>query len=234
MVLGFQRSRVVMINEAHSGLRRCARTRKIGKRILPAAHTAGVRYLAMEALFPEFAEEANSTRNVPRCPGGYLAQHDMRELIAAALDGGWTLVPYEADIRLKPPEFAHLGREETNWREDQQARNLVSILEGFQDDRSLLVWCGNGHLTKCAVGEWLPMGLRFSELSGIDPFAIDQIASVEFGDRESYAAPWVERYATEIEALGGAAGFLSEEAPANWSPRERSDAFVLSVENALS
>ncbi len=33
---GFGRSSVVMMNEAHSGLTRCIRTREVGQQILPA------------------------------------------------------------------------------------------------------------------------------------------------------------------------------------------------------
>ena len=50
--IGFQCSRVVMMNEAHAGDLRCIRTRVIGQRILPAAYKMGARYLAMEALWP--------------------------------------------------------------------------------------------------------------------------------------------------------------------------------------
>ena len=62
--IGFQRSTVVMMNEAHSGMARCIRTRQIGRRILPVAHRAGVRYLAMEALFPAFSEHSNRARQL--------------------------------------------------------------------------------------------------------------------------------------------------------------------------
>ena len=47
---GFAQAPVVMANEAHSGLARCIRTRQIGVRMVRAAHEAGVRRLAMEAL----------------------------------------------------------------------------------------------------------------------------------------------------------------------------------------
>jgi hypothetical protein len=46
----FSQSPVVMANEAHDGLARCVRTREVGVRIIQAAHQAGVRRLAMEAL----------------------------------------------------------------------------------------------------------------------------------------------------------------------------------------
>ena len=47
---GFAHAPVVMANEAHSGLARCVRTREVGCRMVRAAHEAGVRRLAMEAL----------------------------------------------------------------------------------------------------------------------------------------------------------------------------------------
>jgi hypothetical protein len=43
---GYQRSRVIMINECHAGWFRCIRTRRIGQRLLPMAHHLGVRHLA--------------------------------------------------------------------------------------------------------------------------------------------------------------------------------------------
>jgi len=46
---GFRRSRVVIMNEAHDGHRRCVRTRTVGRRVLPAAMESGARVLAMEA-----------------------------------------------------------------------------------------------------------------------------------------------------------------------------------------
>jgi hypothetical protein len=214
-----------MMNEAHNGLLRSVRTREVGRRVLRAAHEGGVRRFAMEALEPGFAAEANETRAVPAWPGGYLAQPEMRGLIAAALELGWTLVAYECDFSERPAGLEPMSGEMANWRDDQQARNLVAAL----DDGPLLVWSGNGHLTKHEVGESRPMGLRFWELSGIEPFAIDQTPSVEFGDREPYAAPWVRAYAREI---GTAAGFTLEDAPEGWFFME--DAFVLSTDNALS
>jgi hypothetical protein len=101
---GFRRSRVVMLNEAHDGLTRCVRTRRLGRQVLPSAHAMGVRHLAMEALQPGDAEAANTSRRPPDTAHGYLAQPDMAELIQAALALGWTLWPYEADIdHARPP-----------------------------------------------------------------------------------------------------------------------------------
>ena len=202
VAVGFDRSRVVMMNEGHDGLKRCIRTRRVGQRVLVAAHEAGVRHLAMEALTPAFAAEANETRALPVAAGGYLAQAEMRDLIEDALELGWTLVPYEADMCLRPSEFEHLSSEETNWRDDQQARNLVSVLKALPGPHPLFVWCGNSHLLKVSVQDLRPMGFRFRELSGIEPFAIDQLASVRFGGREPFGARWVTAHEAELRSRG--------------------------------
>src|SRR4051812_16828138 len=164
--IGLRRSRVVMVNEAHNGALRCVRTREIGLRLLPVAHRFGVRHLAMEALWDrELTERANRQRLLPRS-AGYLAQLEMRRLVQAALDLGWTLIPYEVDAD-DAPDADPMGVETTRWRELEQARNLADALP----DAPLLVWCGNGHLTKIDVGlDWKPMGLCFHELTGIEPF----------------------------------------------------------------
>jgi hypothetical protein len=233
LAIGLAQSRVVMMNEAHSGLRRCVRTRRVGTALLPYAHDAGVRCFAMEALLPSFAAAANATREVPAAEAGYLAQPEMRELIATALGLGWRLAAYEADFSKKPSELEHLSLEETNWREEEQARNLCAVLQSVASSDRLLVWCGNHHLAKDTDGRWVSMGIRFARRSGLEPFAIDQIPSVNFGHGDPLASAWLDCYRDELEALGGAAGFLSEEAPPGWPSVEIADAFLLALENDL-
>jgi hypothetical protein len=83
---------VVMVNEFHDGMRRCIRTREVGRRLLPVAHAEGVRHLAMEALWTPAVEEANRERRLPPYAGGYLGHPEMRSLVEDALTLGWTLV----------------------------------------------------------------------------------------------------------------------------------------------
>lgn len=148
----FGRSQVVMMNEAHDDLRRCVRTREIGRRILPVAHECGARCLAMEALhLPEQVRETNITRHspVPIRQDSYLAQPEMRSLIQTALDLEFDLAHYEANM----DEF-HAGEEDPmsvgamNQRDEMQARNLIRVLDALPQDAELLVWCGNSHLLK--------------------------------------------------------------------------------------
>ncbi len=239
---GFQRSRVVMMNEAHAGELRCVRTRVIGRRILSAAYKVGARYLAMEALWPEITEEANRTRQLRDISErSYLAQPEMRAFIQTALDMGWTLVPYEADFSLQPPDLPEWSQ--INWREEMQARNLMAFLHSMPGDTKLLVWCGNSHHTKMIIPkrpddpedeDWVPMGYQFKALSGIDPFVIDQIRTVHFPEQTKiHLEEWLNEVAPQLNSFGGTAGFLAEEAPPCFHVSGAEDAYIVSLDNEM-
>ena len=232
--VGFSRSRVVMVNEAHDGNRRCVRTRLVGVRILPRAHAAGVRHLAMEALDSRFAERANRTRRVPPRARGYLAQEGMRRLVRTALDLGWTLIPYEADISKAPTFPDAKGIAATNWREQEQAKNLAAVMKTLGPDGRLLVWCGNSHLEKKPIGDWKPMGAQFWEVSGIEPFSIDQTLTLAAEGRgDPRGLRLLERFEEALKTTPGETmGFLRE----SWkegSDRQGVDAFIISLHNTL-
>jgi hypothetical protein len=237
--IGFERSPVVIVNECHDGMRRCRRNRAVGRRLLPVAHAAGVRHLGMEALVRSFADEANRTRAVPGVPlqETYLAQPDMRDLIADALALGWTLVPYECDFHLVAGQSQdHFQTIEfANWRDAEEARNLAAFLGGAPPGTKLLVWCGNSHQRKtpAAGGTWIRLGQRLGE-HGFEPFVIDQSVTVEYRPGRSRRAADVERFRGDLEALGGTAGFLREEDPdPRWREDRSADAYVLSTDNGM-
>lgn len=238
--IGFERSRVVIVNECHDGDRHCPRTRAIGRRLLPIAHEAGVRYLAMEALNETFARQANETRRVPSNGVGYLGQEDMRALMADALALGWNLLSYECDFSqwrgdTRTAEFG-------NWRDAEEARNLTEFLARSPEDLKLQVWCGNSHQRKTPQrypgvrgATWIRLGKRFRELSGIDPFVIDQSVTVEYRWRRSPRRNDVKRYRTELRELGGTGGFLRGEDPdSRWRDDLSADAWLLSLDNSMS
>ena len=102
----------------------------------------------------------------------------------------WLDAHPEADFSKRPRHFERLSREETNWLEQEQARRLGEALASLPARAKLFVWCGNAHLTRLPVQDWLPMGYQFERIVGIEPFAIDQIRTVEFSpDRRT---PWAE------------------------------------------
>lgn len=237
--IGFTRSRVVIVNECHGGMARCRRTREVGRSILPAAHAAGVRHLAMEALYPSFADEANRSRRLRTEDIAYLAQNDMRVFIADALALGWDLVAYEADFNLRPRKDGEQETlEDANWRDEEEAGNIARFLASMPTDTKLLVWCGNSHQRKTpqqwhAGGDWVRLGQRLVE-RGFDPFVIDQSPTVEYSPGESPRRDDAERSRSELEALGGTAGFLREEDPSpRWRDDPAADAYVLSLSNVM-
>jgi hypothetical protein len=233
---GFAHATVVMANEAHSGLARCVRTRQVGARMIHAAHEAGVRRLAMEALPWPAKDTPGPILAVPPVPGGYLAQPDMRRLITTALELGWSLWAYEAvfeptagtdPAELLTPEF-------TNWREREQARNLCQLTAAAPTE-PLLVWSGNNHASKEAIQEWVPMGHHFAAMSGTDPFVIDQTVSVAFQGR---SWPWLADLLTALgktlAAHGGTAGILRDQAPPPLNTWPGVDALMVSTDNTLT
>jgi hypothetical protein len=211
---GFGQVPVVMANEAHSGLARSVRTRVIGARMIRAAHEAGVRRLAMEALHWPGRDVPGPTTALQDDHGGYLSQPEMRAMISTALDLGWTLWAYEHQFDAasnRDPAYLR-SMEHTNWREREQATNLCRLLDAAPGE-PMLVWCGNGHASKhgpsgCDEDEWIPMGWNFREMSGIDPFVIDR--------------------------LGGTAGILQAQAPPPLDVYTNVDALAVSTDNALT
>jgi hypothetical protein len=233
--LAFSRAPVVMANEAHNGVTRCVRTREVGIRMIRAAHQAGVRRLAMEALPSPAQDPPERVLAIPGEAGGYLGQPDMRRLITTALDLGWRLYGYEAAIGPGKDPAELISMEFTNWREREQARHLCQILAAAPED-PLLVWCGNSHAVRYADSEWVPMGHHFAATSGIQHFVIDQTVTVDFsGDGP---APWVQEllatHGETLAAFGGTAGILRDQAPAPFDSRPGVDALVASTQNTLT
>jgi hypothetical protein len=230
----FAQARVVMANEAHDGLARCVRTREVGVRMVQAAHEAGVRRLAMEALPHPADGTLGPIRVIPAAQGGYLAQPEMRTLIGTALELGWTLWAYEAAIPrdADPEELVSLPF--TNKREREQAENLCR-LAADAPAAPLLAWCGNSHACKEARGDWVPMGHHFTMLSGAAAFVIDQTVTVDFSGQ---SAPWVQELLSgigeQLDAFGGTAGILREQAPPRLGTWPGVDAVVVSTDNALT
>ena len=232
--LAFARSPVVMANEAHNGLTRCVRTREVGARMIQAAHQAGVRRLAMEALPSPANGAPEPIRDIPSGDGGYLAQPDMCRLITTALELGWSLWAYEAAVGLGKDKAELLSLKFTNWREREQAKNLCQLVAAAPED-PLLVWCGNGHAYREGGDGWIPMGHHFAATSGIQQFVIDQTVTVDFTGQGP--DPWVRDLLAELggtlAAHGGCAGILREQAPPPLDSAPGVDAVIASTENEL-
>jgi hypothetical protein len=122
----------------------------------------------------------------------------------------------------------------TNERERAQAQNLAALLPLVAGP--LLVWCGNAHHAKLPVPGWTPMGFHFRELTNLEPFAIDQTASVRFAPDH---APRIDVTAALGNLLdrkfAGTAGYLSSDPPCGlegWA--DLFDAVVVSTDNLMT
>ena len=225
-----------MVNEAHDHLRRCIRTRRVGARMIEPAHAAGTRHLAMEALTPDFAATANRDRRLGS-GDGYLAQPELRDLMTAALEFGWSLIAYEADV---PPGDPH-SVPTANQRQTQQAHNLATAFGRLSADAKLMVWCGWSHHFKRSLrlpdGKVELMGSRFRHATGVTPFCIDQCLTVGLNAAHRHEPALVKRHRRALERLGGTAGFLVgfggvrlQQMP--WAGRGV-DAVILSLHNEM-
>jgi hypothetical protein len=124
-----------------------------------------------------------------------------------------------------------LSLEFTNWREREQAQNLCHLLAAAPAG-PLLVWSGNGHASKEAVGEWIPMGRHFTALAGTSPFVIDQTVSIDWHGRSgSWLGDPLTALGPELAARGGTAGILRAQAPPPLRDRTDTDAVVVSTDN---
>jgi hypothetical protein len=151
-------SRVIMINEAYAKPQHRAFTLSL----LADLYHQGFRYLAMEML-NNYSNHSLSRLTLHT--GYYTSEPVAGELVRTALALGYTLVSYEDTAA------AH---HTANQRDSIQAQNIYKILQ--QDTGAkILVHAAYAHISKKMSGDgYVPMGLAFKNLSGIDPLTIDQ------------------------------------------------------------
>ncbi len=222
---GFSRSRVVMMNEARSGLKRCVRTRRIGARIMHMARVCGATLLAVEALGPPEG---------PAPIAGVLEQPDMLAMLDEARLQGFELSGYDVDERTTPLRLRTKVKSPgyTNWRDGQQAANLAKLLAGLPDGAGMLVWCTGAHLAKVRFMMYRPMGWQFMQATKASPFAIDQTVGVDLTGRQTGQPQVVKWAAVELTARGGHAGYVWRDGLPRLSPG--SDAWILSLDNRVT
>ncbi len=171
-----RRRQVVMFNETHHSPQHRAYVRSL----LDEFYRAGYRYLALEALSPY--DTLLNERGYPTLKSGYYVREpQMANLIREALAQGYTLVAYE-----------NTGKERE--RDHQQALNIKAVLDDDPEAR-ILVLCGFHHLTESPVdpatnrGKSRWMAGWFKEITGIDPFTVNQVVLSERSTADA-AAPY--------------------------------------------
>ena len=168
---------VVMINEAHCKPLHRAFTLSL----LDDLYKQGFRYLAMEALSNY---SSSSFQKIDINTGYYIAEPIAGELVRTALKLGYTLIPYEDTASSR-----HTGTQ----RDPVQAANIYKFIQK-DPAAKILVHGGYGHIAEEPLGTYyIPLGLAFKKISGIDPFTIDQTEMTE-GSNFEYGRIFYDNY----------------------------------------
>jgi len=167
---------IVLVNEAHH----VPQHRAFTILLLGALRERGFTHFAAEALFSEPGgfngrDDGLQERGHPLATTGtYLSEPVYADLIRTALSLGFVVVSYESS---------------SVDRELGQARNLVERVLEQDPDARLVVHAGYAHVHESGtLAGVTPMGARLRELTGIDPFTIDQTTMYERGSEE-YESP---------------------------------------------
>jgi hypothetical protein len=163
--------KVIMLNESPAkGLHRA-----FAISLLEELFKKGFHYLAMEML-NNFSN--HSLTKLTIATGYYTAEPVAGEFIRKALEIGYTLVSYEDTDAL----ISHHNASE---RDSIQAKNIYDIIRK-DPSAKIFVYGSNGHISeKTTEQDYIPMGLMFKRISGIDPLTIDQTDMCE-GSNFSY------------------------------------------------
>ena len=196
-ILGRARNeQIIILNEAHHN----SRHRVFTASLLPELAKLGFHYLAVEALDEQ--DTLLQKRGFPVLKTGfYTKEPQFANPLRIAQQGHYQLVPYDYG-------FSREGEwgEQIKAREVAQARNIQRILQA--DPRAkIVVYCGFSHANEgpSGMGEQPAMAAHLRQLTGIDPFTIDQTALSESGTSTGDFA----RY--RLAKAAGSVVFLSQQ-----------------------
>ena len=166
-----KKEKLIIINEAHNN----SRHRVFTTSLLKDLYKNGYRYLGIEAL----ADSLINERKFPNLQSGSLYLHESQyaNLIKKALDLGFTVFNYE---------YTYAKGKTGKDREIEQAENIAKIMKQNPKDK-FLIHCGYDHLNEGIPGikSWeKAMAGRLRDLTGVNPFTIDQIPCSEKGSVE--------------------------------------------------
>lgn len=173
--------KVIMLNEANNK----PLHRAFAHSLLDVLYNRGFRYLAMEMLNP--MPDQDLTKLTYKT-GHFATEPVAGELIRHALDLGFKLVAYEDPMgnRHSPTE-----------RDSIQALNIAKILKE-DPEAKIFVYASYGHIAeKSTTPDFIPMGMAFKKMTGIDPLTIDQTDMTEesnFSFGKAFYDAYLEKY----------------------------------------
>lgn len=156
-------NRVLIFNEAHYN----PRHRVFLTSLLKDLRKEGYMYFAAETFSTRPGFKENS--QYPNLNTGYYAMEpQFGNLIREANRLNYTLYPYE-----------YSSRGQQQQRETGQAKNLARLLDSVPGSK-VIVYCGFAHIGEDSIAGWAtPMAAMLKELTGIDPYTIEQTVLAE-------------------------------------------------------
>lgn len=153
---------IIIINEAHHN----ASHRTFASSLLQGLYDEGYRYLGIETL-------ANDSLHIGKfatlSSGYYSKEPEFGNFIYNALKIGFKLFPYEAEGNNKEREIG-------------EAKNIFDFMQKNKVGK-YLIYCGYQHAFEGTHKSWeKTMAGRLSDLTGINPFTIDQTQFSEKSD----------------------------------------------------
>jgi hypothetical protein len=157
--------RIVMVNEAHNN----AHTRVLTLDLLPRLRALGFNYFAVEALGDKDQDLVKRGYPITSSGSEYLHEPLYGDIIREAIRLGFHIVSYDVDA------------DSTDARERGQAETLYQKVFVKDPSARLFVHAGYAHIDKAAqrLGNTEPMAMQLRELSGFEPFSIDQTQFME-------------------------------------------------------
>ncbi|MCR8669217.1 hypothetical protein NO995_16135 [Aestuariibaculum sp. M13] len=164
--------KIIMINEMHYN----ATHRIFTEELLKDLYAKGYKNLCVEALYNDGSDTLlNALRYSKYEFGTYLWNPQFSNMIRKALKIGFKIHAYETK--------GDIGGEV---REIDQANNMAKIIKENPDEK-FLIHCGSGHALEGNIKFFGGAALagRLHQLTGIDPFTIDQVFYSEKSKREN-------------------------------------------------
>jgi hypothetical protein len=160
-----KKTRVFIINEAHHQ----PRHRVFVEGLLKDLYNEGYRYIGFETI--DKGDSLLNTRKYPIATTGYYSNEpSFGNLIRSALQLGYTVFPYEANMNIN-------GKQ----REIDEANNIKAFMDKQGNKGKYIIYCGFSHAIKDSTHtDWqLAMAGRLKALTGIDPLAVDEVQLTE-------------------------------------------------------
>jgi hypothetical protein len=186
--------RVIMLNEAHDK----SLHRAFACSLLEDLYKKGFRYLAMEML-NNYSD--HRLDKLTPATGHYSSEPVAGELIRTALDIGYQLVSYEDTAAAQ-----HTATQ----RDSVQAANIYRVIQA-DSTAKIFVYAGYGHIAEKNISpDYIPMGMAFKRISGIDPLTIDQTNMTE-GGNFTYGKAFYDAYVQKFSISTASVALIKDE-----------------------